>query len=84
VVLPALKEMRPFFLTSADQFRPPPPPAFGSAEFEAALKEVGDIAANRTPEQATAPITLLFVTGTSGISGRWNQEASDLISCHTI
>ena len=30
VVFPALKEMRPFFLTSADQFRPPPPPAFGS------------------------------------------------------
>ena len=84
VVLPGLKDMRPFFLTSADQFRPPPAPAVGTAEFAAALAEVRDIAANRTPEQMTAPLTLLFVTGTSGISGRWNQEATDLIVSHHL
>lgn len=42
---------RPFFLTSGDQLRPPPPPAFGSAEFLAALAEVKQISLTRTPEQ---------------------------------
>jgi hypothetical protein len=41
-----------------------------------------DIAANRTLEQATAPLTYLYGPGTSGIAGRWNQEASDLIVSH--
>ena len=84
VVNPGLEQMRPFFLTSADQFRPEPAPAVGSAEFAAALAEVRDIAANRTPEQMTAPLTLLFGAGTSGIAGRWNQEASDLIVSHHL
>ena len=42
---------RPFFLSSGDEFRPPPPPAFGSAEFLAALAEVRQIADTRTAEQ---------------------------------
>jgi membrane-associated phospholipid phosphatase len=84
VVFPGLKDMRPFFLASAGQFRPPPAPAVGTPEFAAALAEVRDIAANRTPEQMTAPLTLLFFTGTSGIAGRWNQEATDLIVSHHL
>ena len=42
---------RPFFLTSQDQLRPPPPPAFGSDAFNAALAEVYQISVNRTQEQ---------------------------------
>jgi hypothetical protein len=42
---------RPFFLTSGDQFRPGPPPAFGSAEYNAALAEVHQISVTRTAEQ---------------------------------
>jgi membrane-associated phospholipid phosphatase len=42
---------RPIFLASADEFRPGPPPAFGSAQFTAALAEVRQIADTRTPEQ---------------------------------
>jgi hypothetical protein len=38
-VLPGLKDMRPFFLTSADQFRPPLPWALGSTEFQLALQD---------------------------------------------
>jgi PAP2 superfamily protein len=83
-VLPGLRDMRPFFLTSADQFLPAPAPAVGTAEFAAALAAVRAVAANRTPEQMTAPLTLLFGAGTSGISGRWNQEASDLIESHDL
>ena len=42
---------RPFFLTSQDQLRPPPPPAFGSAAFNTALAEVYEVSVNRTQEQ---------------------------------
>ena len=42
---------RPVFLTAADEFRPGPPPAFGSAQFAAALAEVRGIADGRTAEQ---------------------------------
>src|SRR5438552_3048201 len=42
---------RPFFLTSQDQLRPPPPPAFGSAAFNAALAEVYQVSVSRTQEQ---------------------------------
>ena len=42
---------RPFFLTSQDQLRPAPPPAFGSAAFNAALAEVRQISDTRTQEQ---------------------------------
>src|SRR5712692_9286856 len=46
-----LPGMRPFFLTSADQFRPAPPPAFGSPTYLAGLAEVRNISDTRTAEQ---------------------------------
>jgi hypothetical protein len=42
---------RPIFLASGDEFRPGPPPAFGSAAFGAALAEVRQFADTRTAEQ---------------------------------
>jgi membrane-associated phospholipid phosphatase len=42
---------RPFFLTSTSQLRPPAPPAFASAAFDAALAEVKLISLTRTAEQ---------------------------------
>ncbi len=42
---------RTFALTSGDQFRPGPPPAFGSPEFLAALAEVRAITDGLTPAQ---------------------------------
>jgi hypothetical protein len=42
---------RPFFLASRDEFRPPPPPTFGSAAYNAALAEVRQISDTRTAEQ---------------------------------
>lgn len=44
-------QAKTYFLLSGDQFRPPPPPAFGSPEFLAALAEVRHIADTRTAEQ---------------------------------
>lgn len=42
---------RTFALTSGDQFRPPPPPAFGSPEFNAALAEIRAISDGLTAGQ---------------------------------
>ena len=50
-LLPLMGEMRPFFMTTGHQFRPAPPPAFGSPEFLAALAEVRHISDTRTDEQ---------------------------------
>ena len=47
----ALWGTRPFFLTSADQFRPADPPAFGSPAFLADLAEIRTLSDTRTPEQ---------------------------------
>ena len=72
---------RPFFLTSPSQLRPPPPPAFGSPAYLAALAEIRTISDTRTPEQlaiaqfwntATAPFT----------AGALNLIADDLIEEH--
>ncbi len=43
---------RPFFLSSASEFRAPPPPAFGSTAFVDALAEVRQISDTRTEQQA--------------------------------
>ena len=50
-VFPRLSEMQPFFLLTANQFRPGPPPAFGSPAFLAALAEVRSFSDNRTHEE---------------------------------
>lgn len=42
---------RPFFLASDDEFRPAPPPAFGSPEYNSALAEVRAFSDGRTAEQ---------------------------------
>ena len=47
---------RPFFLASDSQFRPSPPPAFGSPDYLAALAEVRTISDTRTPEQLAIAI----------------------------
>jgi hypothetical protein len=47
---------RPFFLSSDDEFRPGPPPAFGSAAYLAALAEVRQISDTRTPEQLASAL----------------------------
>ena len=50
-VFPRLNEMRPFFLTTASQFRPGPPPVFESPDYLVALAEVRFYSDNRTHEE---------------------------------
>ena len=72
---------RPFFLASADEFRPPPPPAFGSPAFLAALAEVRQISDTRTAEQLA--IARFWNTNQSPVSNAaTNELAVELIRRH--
>jgi len=75
---PLLGQMRPFFMESGNQFRPGPPPAFGSAEFLAALEEVREFSDNRTPDQLRIAQFWALTTGSLSV-GFWNEEASNRI-----
>jgi membrane-associated phospholipid phosphatase len=81
-VHPQQGQMRPFFLTSGDQFRPAPPPAFGSPEFLAALAEIRHFSDTRTHEQDSIAKYWAFPVGTSLVAGFWNGFASSLIVAH--
>ncbi|MBA3316955.1 MAG: vanadium-dependent haloperoxidase [Gemmatimonadales bacterium] len=70
---------RPFFLRSGSEINAPPPPAFGSAEYLAALAEVRALSDSRTPEQVA--ITQKWVPF-SGVL--FNGVASDLIEKHDV
>jgi membrane-associated phospholipid phosphatase len=72
---------RPFFLSSADQLRPPPPPAFGSPAFLAALAEVRSISDTRTAEQLAIAQFWNFGTGPF-TAGALNRIAVELIVRH--
>jgi hypothetical protein len=81
--LPLLGQMRPFFMESGNQLRPPPPPAFGSPEFLAALQEVRRISDTRTPEQLRIAEYWAMTTG-SLTSGFWNEEATKRIAGYRL
>lgn len=68
---------RTFALTSGDQFRPPPPPAFGSAEFNAALAEIRAFSDGLTPAQL-----LIAQTWAQRGPAYMNGVASDMILAH--
>ena len=77
-------QARSYFLSSGDQFRPPPPPTFGSPEFLAALAEVRQISDTRTPQQTAIAQFWAFPAGTITPPGFWNSEATDLIVEHHL
>ena len=80
-IVRSLHGARPFFLTSASQLRPPPPPAFGSPEYLAALAEVRAISDTRTPEQLA--IAQFWNTSVPPFTaGALNLIADDLIEQH--
>ncbi|HEV7990463.1 MAG TPA: vanadium-dependent haloperoxidase [Gemmatimonadaceae bacterium] len=82
-LLPLLGQMRPFFMHSGDQFRPPPPPAFGSDEYLAALAEIRHFSDTRTPEQLAIA---QYWAGTTGslVAGFWNDQVSQLAQQHHL
>jgi membrane-associated phospholipid phosphatase len=70
---------RPWFLERPDQFRPPPPPVFGSDEFKAALNEVQTFVAKQDPEYIR--IAKYWEDGrrTATPSGHWNTIAAETL-----
>jgi len=79
-----LPGVRPWFLTSARQFRPGPPPAFGSADFLASLAEIRHISDTRTAQQIEIATRWAQGAGTSTTAGFWLQVATDGIESHRL
>jgi membrane-associated phospholipid phosphatase len=79
-----LPGVTPWFLTSASQFRPGPPPAFGSAAFLAGLGEIRQISDTRTAEQIGIAAFWALSTGTPTTAGFWIQVATDGIRQHRL
>ncbi len=71
-------QAKTYFLDATNQFRPAPPPAFGSPAFNAALAEVRQIADTRTPEQTAIAVFWNLPAGTHQPPGFWNEEATKL------
>ena len=69
----------PWFLTSASQFRSPPPPAFGSAAFLAGLAEIRQLSDNRTADQ-----TRIAAFWAPNAAGFWIQVGTDGINQHGL
>ncbi len=74
---PRWGEARPWFMTSGDQFRPAPPPAFGTPAFLAALGEVRSLSDHRTPAQLLVA-QFWGNTALGGPIGYWNGIALGL------
>jgi membrane-associated phospholipid phosphatase len=74
-----LSGMTRYFLTSADQFRPPPPPAFGSPEFLAALQEIRTLSDTRTLEQQALANQWNYPTGSFTPPGYWDMVTSNYV-----
>jgi len=73
-----------YFLNSADQFRPVPPPAFGSSAFLADLAEIKSLSDHRTPEQRAIAIQWNYATGSFTPPGYWNMVATQYIAEHGL
>ena len=69
---------RPWLLDSAAQFRSAPPPAYGSAAWQAALDEVKLIARERTSEQTR----VAQLWNSADPWARWNEVASAALLRH--
>src|SRR5712692_8110603 len=80
---PRLGEMRPFFLMTGADFRPPAPPAHESSQFLAAVAEVRAISDKRTNEQLRIAQYWENLTG-SFAAGLWNDVARNAISAHGL
>jgi len=75
-VAPLWGTVRPWLLTSGSQFRPAPPPAFGSPEFLTALAEVRHDSDTRTAQQLAIAQFWAFGLGAGGPMGYFTDLAT--------
>jgi hypothetical protein len=76
---PLAGSWRPWNLTSGSEFRPRPPPAFGSPEYQREVEEVYDVARALNDEQRRIADHWADGPGTVTPPGHWNQIALALI-----
>lgn len=82
--VPQWADLQPWLMERPDQFRAPPPPVFGSAEFQSALQEVRRFSDTRTKEQFDLARFWADDPGTPTPPGHWNAIAADLIVAHRM
>jgi hypothetical protein len=70
--------VRPFALERADQFRPPPPPAWGSEQLGKEVDECIEVNANLTLEQKAVVEFMRDGPRSTGQSGHWLRFAQDV------
>ena len=70
---------RTWNLRDGSQFRPPPPPAYGSARFLAEVQEVYAVSLTLTAEQKRIAAYWADGAGTVTPPGHWNRIALDLV-----
>lgn len=81
-LMPQWATLRPFALTSPDQFRPVAPPDITSADYAAALAEVmakgRATGSTRTPDETQSALFWADGSGTVSPPGHWNRIAAQL------
>jgi PAP2 superfamily protein len=80
---PNLGSIRPFFLTSAADYRAPPPPAFGSEAFQAQVRQVRAVADARSNAQLRIAQYWENLGG-SFAAGAWNAVARSAIAARGL
>jgi PAP2 superfamily len=75
---PMASKWKTWLLQTPSQFRPPPPPAYGSAQFMTELQEVKQ--ANDTADQEKRQLAFFWddSPGSFGPAGHWNDIAVDV------
>jgi membrane-associated phospholipid phosphatase len=76
--------MRPYFMTSPWQFRPAPPPTFGTGAFTTALEALRGVVAARTHVQDSIANYWNLPQGTPTALGHWTSTAAALIVEHRL
>lgn len=79
-VLPQWGAVKTWIVEDRTAVCPPPPPAFGSTEFERALDEVRRIAQTRTSEQFRTAHRWADMPGSFTPPGHWNAIACDTLA----
>jgi hypothetical protein len=75
---PQCFKVKPFALQSTDQFRPPPPPQYGSEQLKREVDEAIQVNGHLTLEQKAVVEFMREGPHSTGQSGHWLQFASDI------
>lgn len=79
-----LSGMTRYFMSSADQFRPPLPPTFGGTDYLTQLQEIRNISDTRTDEQRRIALQWDYPAGTFTPPGYWDMVTASYIASHGL